>query len=118
MALTIRMAGAMEEAPYPEAFEVCRSCHAYQAGEEALEGPTLSGVVGRRIASIEGYDYSPALRRLPGTWDRATLDRFLADPKAFAPGTRMTLGGLRRAADRASVIAFLESRGAAQRPSP
>ena len=100
-----------DETQYPEAFEACASCHAYQPGSEPLDGPSLWGVVGRRIASVEGYEYSTALKGIGGVWDRATLDRFLANPKAFAPGARMTFGGVRDAADRAAVLDYLEHLG-------
>jgi cytochrome c len=95
----------------PAAVEPCLSCHAYQPDSEPMEGPSLWGVVGRRIASAEGYDYSAALKGIDGTWDRATLDRFLTNTKAFAPGTRMSLGGVRDPADRAVVLDFLERLG-------
>lgn len=94
---------------YPEAFEACVSCHAYHKDEPLLTGPSLWQVFGRPIASSPGFDYSPALKALQGTWDRPTLDRFLTNPSAFAPGTRMELGGIRNAAARAEVIAFLET---------
>jgi cytochrome c len=96
-------------ASVPAAAEVCLSCHAIAADEPALEGPTLWGVVGRRIASAADFEYSDALLRQEGAWDRAQLDRFLAAPQAFAPGTQMTLGSVRNAADRAAVIDFLET---------
>lgn len=99
------------QAEVPAAFEPCLSCHAYQPDSEPMEGPSLWGVVGRRIASAEGYDYSAALQRVDGTWDRATLDRFLANTKAFAPGTNMTLGGVRDPAARAAVLDFLQTLG-------
>jgi cytochrome c len=92
----------------PAAAEVCLSCHAFKPGEPELEGPTLWGVVGRRIASAPDYEYSDALRSQQGTWDRATLDRFLASPQAFAPGVNMTFGGVKNAADRQVVLDFLE----------
>jgi cytochrome c len=93
----------------PEAVEVCLSCHAFQPGEPELEGPTLWGVVGRRIAGAPDYAYSDALRSQEGHWDRATLDRFLASPQAFAPGVNMTFGGVKNAADRKVVLDFLET---------
>jgi cytochrome c len=93
----------------PEVVEACLSCHAFKPGEPELEGPTLWGVVGRRIAGAPDYAYSDALRGQPGTWDRATLDRFLESPQAFAPGLNMTLGGVKNAADRKAVLDFLES---------
>lgn len=97
------------EQDVPDAAEVCLSCHAFQPGEPELEGPTLWGVVGRPIASVPGYAYSEALRSQQGTWDRATLDRFLASPQRFAPGVNMTFGGVRNAADREVVLDFLET---------
>jgi cytochrome c2 len=100
-------AGPMEH-EVPDAFEVCLACHAFEPDEAPLEGPTLWGVVGRQIASVEGFDYSDALRRHSGNWDRATLDRFLSNPQAFAPGTRMDMGGLRNETERAAVLDFLE----------
>jgi cytochrome c len=93
----------------PEPVEVCLSCHAIHPDEPALEGPLLWQVFGRRIASLEGFEYSAALRKLDGTWDRERLDRFLAAPSAYAPGTRMTLGGVRSASDRKVVVDFLET---------
>ena len=93
----------------PEAFERCLSCHAYHEGEPLLTGPSLWQVFGRPIAAYPEFDYSPALKAIQGNWDRDTLDRFLTDPNAFAPGTKMELGGIRNAAERAQVIAFLET---------
>ncbi len=93
----------------PDAAETCLSCHAIRPGEPELEGPPLWQVVGRRIASVEGYEYSAALRSQTGTWDRATLDRFIAAPQQFAPGANMTFGGVRDPVKRAAVLDFLET---------
>lgn len=93
----------------PEAFEACSACHAYQPDEPPLEGPSLWQVVGRRIASLDSFEYSAGLRKVEGHWDRPTLDRFLAAPQAFAPGIDMTSGGVRNAAERAIVLDFLET---------
>lgn len=102
-----------DEAEYPEAFEPCAACHAYQPDDEEMDGPTLWGVMGRRIASVDGYEYSTALKSLDGVWDRATLDRFLKNPTAMAPGARMTFGGVPGAADRKAILDFLEHLGPA-----
>jgi cytochrome c len=67
----------------------------------------LWGVVGRQVASVDGFDYSPALKALGGSWDRARLDQFLKDPKAMAPGTFMNLGRVSDANERAAVLDFL-----------
>jgi len=113
-ALLALSAGAVQASPdsdpeVPEPVEVCLSCHAIGANEPVLEGPTLWGVVGRPVASVPDFDYSDALRRLQGSWDRERLDRWLTAPQAFAPGTLMTLGGVRSAADRKVVLDFLET---------
>jgi cytochrome c2 len=65
----------------------CASCHEPKFGTAVA--PPLSGVVGRRIASAPGFTYSPGLRRRSAVWDEKSLDAFLSDPAAFAPGTTM-----------------------------
>jgi cytochrome c len=107
------LASPDDEIEVPDAAEACLSCHAFEPGGPELEGPTLWQVFGRPIASIDDYPYSQALRAQQGSWDRATLDRFLTSPQQFAPGLNMTLGGVRNAADRAIVIDFLEKLGSA-----
>jgi cytochrome c len=99
---------AADEPQVPEAFERCIACHTYQKDEPLQEAPPLWGIVGRKVASVEGFDYSPALKSLGGAWDRARLDRFLANPKAMVPGTQMKLGGIPDPAERAAVLDFLE----------
>lgn len=93
----------------PEAAHVCLSCHAFRPDQPELEGPPLWGVVGRSVASVEGYEYSGALRAKGGSWTRERLDRWIAGPVAVTPGTTMTLGGVRNAADRKVVLDFLET---------
>ena len=72
----------------------------------------MAGVVGRRVASEPGFDYSPALVALAGQggrmWTEAALDAFLREPEEVAPGTAMSFVGLSDAAERADVIAFLK----------
>jgi cytochrome c len=87
-------------------FAKCGICHLVQPGK-TLTGPSLFGVVGRHSASVEKYPYSDALKKLDVTWDAATLDKYLTDPKAMAPGTKMAFAGLPDATDRANVIAYL-----------
>ena len=87
----------------------CRTCHSIKAGDNRL-GPSLHAVVGRPAGTIPGYGYSSALKDTKLTWDKSTLDRFIADPNAVAPGNSMKpYGGLASESDRAAVIAYLES---------
>ena len=102
-------AAESREEEVPEPVEVCIACHAIGPDEPALEGPTLWGVIGRPVASAPDFEYSDALRRLGGTWDRDRLDRFLAAPQSYAPGAAMSFGGVRSAADRNVVLDFLET---------
>lgn len=107
-ALLMEQSWASDEPQVPEVFEPCIACHSYQKDEPLQEAPPLWGVVGRKVASVEGFDYSPALKSLGGAWDRARLDQFLTNPKAMVPGTQMKLGGIPDPAERAMVLDFLE----------
>ncbi len=87
-------------------FNKCAICHSPAPGKNGV-GPTLFGVVGRHSASVEGLKYSDAMKAANKTWDEATLDAYLTDPKAVVPRTKMTFPGLPKAEDRANVIAYL-----------
>jgi len=86
--------------------ERCEGCHALDANRV---GPAHRGVYGRRAGTAVGYDYSPGLRRSRIVWTRVNLDRWLRDPRAMVPGTRMAF----RLSDpqaRADVIAYLQAK--------
>jgi cytochrome c len=87
-------------------FNKCAICHSPAEGKNGL-GPTLFGVVGRPSASVAGFSYSDAMKAAKKTWDEATLDVYLTDPKAAVPGTKMIFAGLPKPEDRANVIAYL-----------
>jgi len=88
-------------------FVVCSACHSTQPGAAALIGPNLSSVIGRPVAGVEGFEYSPDLKAAGGTWTPERLDRFLTSPMTFAPGTRMGFVGIADPQERADVIAYL-----------
>ena len=92
----------------PAAFAQCATCHAVEPGRNGL-GPSLAGVHGAPAAAAEGFAYSPALRGNGIVWDDAALDAYLENPQAHVPGTRMIYAGLRDAAARAEVIAYLKT---------
>lgn len=85
----------------------CKSCHTVTAANSPA-GPGLKGVVGRKVAGAPGYAYSKALSGKGGVWTDASLDAYLSNPAAFAPGGKMfTRVGDARA--RAAVIAWLKT---------
>ena len=64
---------------------------------------------GRSVASAAGYDYSPALQRLDGSWTEERLDTFLTDPVSLAPGTKMAIEGIEDSDSRRLIISFLKA---------
>lgn len=94
------------------AFAKCASCHTIAQGGANGIGPNLHGVVGEAIGKgVGGFAFSDALKGVGGSWDFEKLDTWLKNPKAFAPGTKMTFAGLPKPEDRANLIAYLNSQG-------
>ena len=91
-----------------QVFKKCGMCHQIGPDAKSLVGPPLTGVVGRKAASVPDFTYSPGLKKLADsglTWTDANLDKYLTDPKAMVPDSPMALA-LPDAADRADVIAY------------
>jgi cytochrome c len=84
-------------------YQACQGCHSV---DENDLGPRHRGVVGRRAGNIADYNYSAALKDSGLTWDPATLDRWLANPSALVPGTKMFFK-LDDPQSRADIIAYL-----------
>jgi cytochrome c len=98
---------------------ICKACHAFEAGAPSPIGPNLHNVVGRKIASVEGFNYSPALKAKAGeVWSYENLNHWITNPQAFASGTTMAFPGLPDARQRADVIMFLRSKTENPPPLP
>ena len=89
-------------------FNKCAACHSAKEGENKI-GPSLHGIVGRPSHSIENFNYSDAMKNYNVTWDPATLDHYLADPRGVVNGTKMIFVGLKKDDERANLIAYLET---------
>ena len=92
-----------------EVFRACVACHTLHADEGARAGPTLAGIFGRKIATLPGYNFSPALKNLDIVWTPETLGKlFELGPMAYTPGTKMPEQRIGSAEDRAALVRFLE----------
>jgi cytochrome c len=91
-------------------YQACEACHAI---DENDIGPKHRGVVGRRAGSVGDYAYSDALKKSGIVWDEASLNRWLTDPSAMVPGTKMFFK-IDSAQSRADLIAFLKEQKAAK----
>ena len=99
-------------------FRKCKACHKVDASAGNGVGPNLYGIVGREIAAVDGFKYSDALSGKGGAWTFEALNGFLTKPKEWAPGTKMAFPGLRKEADRAAVIAWLNAQSDSPLPMP
>jgi cytochrome c len=92
-----------------EVFRACIACHTLSPDEGNRAGPTLAGIFGRRIATLPGYNFSAALRKLDIVWTPETVVRlFEVGPAAYTPGTKMPEQRIGSAEDRRALVEFLE----------
>ena len=95
--------------PGAELFRACVACHTLSPDEGNRAGPTLAGIFGRRIATLPGYNFSEALRKLDIVWTPETVSKlFELGPMTYTPGTKMPEQTIGSPADRAALMRFLE----------
>ena len=92
-----------------KAAKKCAVCHSFDKGGPKKVGPNLWNIVNAKKARSADFAYSKSLSKAGGAWGYEELNAYLADPKQTVPGTKMTFAGLKKASDRAAVIAYLRS---------
>lgn len=96
----------------------CAACHSFDKGGANKIGPNLYAILGRDVASVDGFSYSEALTGIEGDWGWENLSAFLANPKAFAAGTKMAFAGVKRDNQRADLLLYLHSLADSPFPMP
>jgi cytochrome c len=92
-----------------QVYRQCMACHSVAAGEQ-MTGPSLAHIWNRKAGSVEGFlRYSDPMKRADVVWNEATLDKWLANPEKFLPGTTMTFPGLKEGQARQDVVAYLKA---------
>ena len=89
-------------------FAICRSCHTLTPGGPNMTGPNLHGLFGRKAGSHPDFNYSDGLKTSGITWDAAQLDKWIENPRAVVPGTKMSFAGIKDPKDRADLIGYLK----------
>jgi cytochrome c len=93
-------------------FAKCKACHVVDA-ETNRVGPHLKGVIGRNVASVADYKYSPAMLEFAKTnpvWTDELFVKYIENPKAMIPKTKMVFPGLKKEDERADLLAYLKTR--------
>ena len=110
------MIASADAASGKKVFAKCKACHKVAKGAKSGIGPNLWNVVGAKRGLVAGFGYSNALKAKEGNWSYESLNAFLVKPRAYIKGTKMSFAGLKKAKDRANVVAYL--RNAADTPAP
>jgi cytochrome c len=100
-------ASAADTAAGEKVFARCKICHSVQAGAPSPVGPNLHGVFGRKAGSVEGFNYSEAMKNSGIVWDDETLTKYLRDPRGSLPGNKMAFPGLKNDDEMANLLAYL-----------
>ena len=85
----------------------CRACHSLKPNETNRIGPSLYGIINHQAGSIEGYEYSEALKQSNVYWNLDNLDQWIEKPYEMIPGNKMVFSGMRKKQDRNDLIAYI-----------
>jgi cytochrome c len=106
-ALTHAMPAHADAALGKTGFAACAACHSV-TGADGI-GPHLNGVAGRKAGSVDGFNYSPAMKRSTTVWNDQTLAAYLTDPQQAVPGNRMPFSGMQDPKQVADIVDYLKT---------
>ena len=111
-------AGEAKEAAAPsEPIEKLLQTASVEKGGPNRVGPNLFGIVNdHKGEGRNGFNFSAAMKGKGGQWTFDDLNKFIASPKGFVPGTAMGFAGIPKDSERADVIAYLAT--LADKPVP
>jgi len=98
---------AQDAAAGEQSFNKCRPCHDVGPDAKIKLGPPLNGVIGRKAGTFEGFNYSDGMKNLGITWDKADFLKWVENPQAMVPGTRMAFAGIKDDAERQNLFAYI-----------
>jgi cytochrome c len=90
-------------------FAICKTCHNTAQGAGDMTGPNLYGIFGRKAGAEPGFAYSDGVKSLGITWDAASIDKWIANPRAMVPASKMTYIGMQDPKDRIDIVAYLKT---------
>src|SRR5262245_62270403 len=105
-----------EAAAGRQVYKKCQACHSLEPGKNGV-GPSLTGIIGKKAASVANYNYSPAMKASNITWDVASLNKYLLDPQKVIPGNKMPFPGLKTETERNALIAYLGGDASSSTPT-
>jgi cytochrome c len=97
---------------------LCKACHTFDKGGKHKIGPALWETVGREMGGGADFKYSSGMMKMKASWGYEELNKFLLKPRTYVKGTKMAFVGIKKAKDRANLIAYLRSLSDSPKPLP
>jgi cytochrome c len=101
-------AATVDLAAGEQSFKKCLPCHSIGPGAKNKVGPEQNGLDGRKAGTVEGYNYSDANKNSGITWNEETFKKYITDPRATIPGTKMVFAGIKNENERNNLWAYLK----------